>query len=68
MNAKTNKLWDRIVNAGIASEDTLRVITAINGYSVETLNDVIYAVTGLRNWKQYKAEYADFESFETIER
>ena len=47
MHAKTDKLWDRIVNAGIASEDTLRVITAINGYSVETLNDVIYAVSGL---------------------
>ena len=57
MHAKTNKLWDRIVNAGIASEDTLRVITAINGYSVETLNDVIYAVTGLRNWKQCKETY-----------
>ena len=57
MHAKTDKLWDRVVNAGIASEDTLRVITAINGYSVETLNDVIYAVTGLRNWKQYKETY-----------
>lgn len=58
MHAKTDKLWDRIVNAGIASEDTLRVITAINGYSVETLNDVIYAVSGLRNWKQYKETYS----------
>ena len=54
MHTKIDKLWDRIVNAGIASEHTLRVITAINGYSVETLNDVIYAVGGLRNWKQYK--------------
>ena len=54
MHTKIDKLWDRIVNAGIASEDTLRVITDINGYSVETLNDVIYAVSGLRNWKQYK--------------
>lgn len=54
MHAKTDKLWDRIVNAGIASEDTLRVVTAINGYSVETLNDVIYAVSGVRNWKQYR--------------
>lgn len=54
MHTKIDKLWDRIVNAGIASEDTLRVITAINGYSVDTLNDVIYVVSGLRNWKQYK--------------
>ena len=57
MHAKIDKLWDRIVNAGIASEHTLRVITAINGYSVETLNDVIYAVSGVRNWKQYKETY-----------
>lgn len=57
MHAKTDKIRDRIVNAGIASEGTLRVITAINGYSVETLNDVIYAVSGVRNWKQYKETY-----------
>ena len=57
MHTKIDKLWDRIVNAGIASEDTLRVITAINGFTVETLNDVIYAVSGLRNWKQYKETY-----------
>lgn len=57
MFPKTDKLWDRIVNAGIATEDTLKIVTAINGYTVETLNDVIYAVSGLRNWKQYRETY-----------
>ena len=57
MHTKTDKLWDRILNADIASKDTLQVITAINGFSVETLNDVIYAVSGLRNWEQYKETY-----------
>ena len=47
-------LWDKIIEKGIATEETLRVVTSINGYTVETLNDVIYAQTG----------YSDLESLE----
>ena len=49
-----NELWQNILDEGIASEETLQVITSINGYSVETLNDVLFAVTGYRDWEQYK--------------
>lgn len=51
---ETGKLWNAMLEEGIVSEETLQVITSINGYSVETLNDVLYAVTGYRDWEQYK--------------
>ena len=50
---EVSKVWDFIVEYGIASEETLKVITNINGYSIETLNDVIYCQTGYRNMKQF---------------
>ena len=52
---KTNdELWDDLVNYGIATEEELRLITNINGYTIETLNDVIYAKTGYRDLEQLK--------------
>lgn len=51
---KVNNLWDKILEYGIATEETLEVITNINGYSIETLNDVIYCKTGYRTIEQYE--------------
>lgn len=48
----TANLWDYLIGNGIASEDTLQVVTSINGYSVDTLNDVLYATTGYRSLEQ----------------
>ena len=42
-------IWDAIVERGIATEEELELITAINGYNEDTLNDVIYVRTGYRN-------------------
>lgn len=47
-------LWDLLIEYGIATKDELTLITCINGYSEETLNDVIYARTGYRNFDQLK--------------
>lgn len=46
----------------IAPESLLNCITAINGYNMETLNDVLYYFTGYRTLEQY-LHYEDFESF-----
>lgn len=46
------KIWDYLVESEIATEEELDLITCINGYSVETLNDVIYARTGYRSLDQ----------------
>ena len=48
--------WDILEEHGV-SEQTLQTVTAINGYTLDTLNDIIYAVFGLRNAKQLLEEY-----------
>ena len=40
------KLWDLIIEYGVATEEELQLVTSINGYSLEALVDVIYARTG----------------------
>lgn len=51
-----NNLWDYLVNNSIATQEELELITSINGYSVDTLNDVIYARTGYHNLEQLQEE------------
>ena len=58
INEKENTIYDFILENGFTSEETLQVVTAINGYSVETLNDVIYVTTGYHSMEQYiECEY-----------
>jgi hypothetical protein len=56
---KEQEIWDYIIDNSIASEEALTLITNINGYSVDTLNDVIYAVTGYRSMEQLEGEDND---------
>lgn len=51
-----NELWNEIVNDEIATDDELRLVTDINGYNEETLNDVIYVRTGCRDIEQFLEE------------
>ena len=45
MNIST--MWDIIVHEyGIATEEELSLVTAIDGYNEDTLNNVIYVRTG----------------------
>ena len=48
----TNEIWDELISRGIATEEELQLVTDINGYSEETLYDVLYARTGYRNFEQ----------------
>lgn len=49
---QTEVLWDYLVDNGIVSEETLKVVTSINGYNLDTLEDVLYATTGYRSLSQ----------------
>lgn len=49
-------IWDTIIEYGIATEEELELVTAINGYNEDTLNDVIYVRTGYRNIEQILEE------------
>ena len=46
------QIWDYLVETGTATEEELKLITSINGYTEETLNNVIYARTGYRSMEQ----------------
>jgi hypothetical protein len=56
MTKEINELWDWLVDMGVATEEELGLITNINGYSIETLNDVLYSRTGYRDREQYENE------------
>lgn len=45
------KAWDVLIEQGV-SEETLKVVTAINGWSTDTMEAVLYAVTGYRSFDQ----------------
>lgn len=49
--ATNDAMWDTLVGLGV-SEQTLQIISAINGYRAETLEDVLYAHTGYRSFDQ----------------
>ena len=45
--------WDFILEYGIANEEELQLVTNINGYNLETLNDIIYVRSGYEDMEQY---------------
>lgn len=49
-------LWEFIINNNIATESELQLVTSINGWSEETMKDVIYAKKGLRDYEQCTSE------------
>ena len=49
-------IWDAIIEYGIATEEELELVTAINGFRDDALNDVIYVRTGYRNIEQVLEE------------
>lgn len=46
-------MWEILMEYAGVSEETLQVVTSINGYSTETMYDILYAVTGFRSFEQY---------------
>ena len=47
--------WDLLVEMGV-SEETLDIITSINGYNLQTLEDVLYVKFGYRSFEQLEDE------------
>lgn len=50
-----DEMWDALMEMGV-SEQTIDVVTSINGYSEETMCDILYAVTGYRDFDQIDEE------------
>ena len=51
------ELWDAIVEYGIATEEEIELVTAINGFNDEALNDIIFVRTGYRNIEDFLEDW-----------
>ena len=57
-----DQAYNILVDGGIATANEIGLVTYINGYSVETMEDILYARTGYRDFDQFTGE--DSEDFE----
>jgi len=47
------EMYDTIVEQGIATFSEIELVTNINGYNKQTLNDIVYAKLGMQTLEQY---------------
>ena len=57
-----DEIYNYMIGYELVSNETLDIITSINGYNEDTLNDVLYCVSGYHDIKQY-LEYEDRETY-----
>ena len=57
MSRNIECVWELLVDMGIATDEELQLVTSINGYTIDTLNDVIYVRTGYHDIEQLKMEW-----------
>lgn len=57
MNKEIESVWEILVDMGIATDEELQLVTSINGYNLDTLNDIIYARTGYHDMEQLEMEW-----------
>ena len=50
-NLTLNEMWDTLLEIGV-SEQTLQVVTNINGYNEQSMKDILYVVTGYNDFDQ----------------
>lgn len=54
--------FDLLVEYGIATKEEIRLVISINGYTGQTLDDILYVRTGYRNWEQFaEAELEEYD-------
>lgn len=61
---KADRAWDYLIESGIASEQTLQVAVKLDGYTLETLESVLFILTGERSFdydEECDGEHADTE-------
>ena len=51
-----NKIWDYLIDNAIATEEELQLVTDVAGYSVATMEAIIYARTGYNDLEQLMEE------------
>ena len=56
MQSLSDITYDYLVDNNIASEETIKAIIGINGYNMQTLNDILYYFTGYNDIGQLEEE------------
>lgn len=59
MIMSTEQMHDYLVECGIATEDEVSLVTSINGYNKESMEDILYSRTGYRDFDQLIEETED---------
>lgn len=57
MDEQRDWLEEMLIEFRIATQDEIDLVSNINGYSLETMEDILYARTGLRDIEQFCDEY-----------
>ena len=57
MTKTIEQIWNLLIDYNVATQDELELVTSINGYTIDTLNSIIYARTAYRNLEQLMEEY-----------
>ena len=50
-NLSINEMWDTLLEIGV-SEQTLQVVTGINGYNEQSMKDILYSRFGYNDFDQ----------------
>lgn len=59
MTTEISNVWDTMVEYGIATNEEIGLVIALNGCRMDVLNDVIFIRTGYRNIDQFLNEGED---------
>lgn len=59
-----DEYYNYLLDTNIAEEQTLDVAIGLDGYCEDTLDNVLYILTGYREIEQY-LEFEDHETYET---
>lgn len=57
LSRNIENVWEMLVDMGIATDEELQLVTSINGYNIDALNDVIYVRTGYHDIEQLEMEW-----------
>ena len=58
-NEEVDEAWDYLIENGVATEAELQLVTDIEGYNMDALDDVVNARTEWHSVQQLKEENGD---------
>ena len=70
-NLTKDEMWDILREYADVKDESIQLVATINGYTEDTMLDILYAATGFRNFEQLaddlgieEDEYNESEDYE----